>query len=65
MIIIVKFPVIQLLAIALGLVIIAVEFPLPHLKRFAIFRSTAFRIVLLLFQTFLDILFYQVSFHSL
>ncbi|KAG6831826.1 hypothetical protein H0H87_003745 [Tephrocybe sp. NHM501043] len=38
---------------------IALEFPLPPLKKFAIHRSIVLRIVLLLFQSFLAILFYQ------
>jgi hypothetical protein len=58
--IIVKIPLIQMLAMALGLFIIAIELPLPLLKPFAIYRSIVFRIVMLVFQTFLSILFYQV-----
>lgn len=58
---IVKAPIIQILAMIMGLFIIALEFPLPQLKKLAIHRSIVLRIVLLLFQTFLTILFYQVS----
>ncbi|KAF9459819.1 hypothetical protein BDZ94DRAFT_1291436 [Collybia nuda] len=57
--IIVKAPIVQILALILGLFIIALEFPLPQLRKFAIHRSIILRIVLLLFQTFLTILFYQ------
>jgi len=56
---IVKAPIIQILAMIMGLFIIALEFPLPQLKKLAIHRSIVLRIVLLLFQTFLTILFYQ------
>jgi hypothetical protein len=45
----------------LGTLLIALEFPLPMLRPFAIHRSIVLRIVLLLFQTFVTILFYQVS----
>jgi hypothetical protein len=62
--IIVQFPIIQTLAMALGLLIVAIELPLPQLKSSRIYRSIAFRIVILIFQTFLGILFYQViTFH--
>ncbi|KAF5380466.1 hypothetical protein D9615_004623 [Tricholomella constricta] len=57
--IIVKVPVVQILTMLLGMFIIALEFPLPQLKSLAIHRSIVLRIVLLLFQTFLTILFYQ------
>lgn len=49
---------------ALGFFVIALEFPLPQLKYLAIHRSIVFRIILLLFQTFLGILYYQVNFRS-
>lgn len=57
--IIVKIPLVQILAMILAMFMIALEFPLPHLKKFAIHRSIVLRIVLLLFQTFLNILYYQ------
>ncbi|KAG6850950.1 hypothetical protein H0H93_005819 [Arthromyces matolae] len=57
--IIVKAPIIQIISMMLGMFIIALEFPLPLLKKYAIHRSIVFRIVLLLFQTFLAILYYQ------
>lgn len=40
---------------------IALEYPLPLLKSWAMYRSFVVRIVLLLFQVFLGILYYQVS----
>jgi len=57
--IIVKVPFIQILTIALGIFMIALEFPLPQLKSLAIHRSIVLRTVLLLFQTFITVLFYQ------
>ncbi|KAG6903057.1 hypothetical protein C0995_006244 [Termitomyces sp. Mi166 len=57
--IIVKAPIIQILSMVLGMFIVALEFPLPPLKKFAIHRSIVLRIVLLSFQAFLAILFYQ------
>jgi hypothetical protein len=56
---IVKTPVIQLFAMVVGLGILSIEFPLPPLKSMAIHRSFALKIVLLLFQAFLTILYYQ------
>jgi len=56
---IVKTPVIQSFAMVLGLLILAIEFPIPPVKPLAIHRSFALKIVLLLFQTFLCILYYQ------
>ncbi|KAK2464213.1 hypothetical protein APHAL10511_003670 [Amanita phalloides] len=56
---IVKFPIIQSMAIILGLLIVALEYPLPLLKTWAIYRNFIVRIVLLIFQTFFGILYYQ------
>ncbi|KAF8894087.1 hypothetical protein BD779DRAFT_1435317 [Infundibulicybe gibba] len=56
---IVRVPVIQMISMALGFFIIALEFPVPQLKPFAIHRSIVLRIVILLFQTFFNILYYQ------
>lgn len=56
---IVKAPIIQTLAILVGLFMIALEFPVPQLKALSIHRSIVLRIVLLLFQAFLTILYYQ------
>jgi len=56
---IVKLPIIQCLAMATGMFMIALEFPLPALKSLGIHRSIPFRILMLLNQTSLTILFYQ------
>lgn len=56
---IVKAPIIQILAMILGLMLIALEYSLPLVKGMAIHRSFVVRIVLLLFQAFLCILYYQ------
>jgi len=56
---IVKAPVVQIFTMISGLFLIALEFPLPALKSFAIHRSLVLRIVALLMQAFLAILFYQ------
>jgi len=56
---IVKAPIIQILVMILGLTMIALEFSLPQVKGLAIYRSFVVRIVLLFFQAFLCILFYQ------
>ena len=58
--IIVKAPVVQLIAMFLGFFIIAFDYPAPFFKGSAIHRSFPVRIVLLLLQTFFSILFYQV-----
>ncbi len=58
--IIVKAPVIQILSMLLAFAIIALDYPLPLLKNTSIHRSLAVRVVLLLFQAFLAIMFYQV-----
>jgi hypothetical protein len=57
--IIVKIPIVQMVTMILAMFILALEFPLPQLKSLSIHRSIVVRIVLLLFQTFLSILFYQ------
>ncbi|THH02103.1 hypothetical protein EW026_g723 [Hermanssonia centrifuga] len=57
--IIVKAPVIQILSMLLAFAIIALDYPLPLLKNTSIHRSLAVRVVLLLFQAFLAIMFYQ------
>lgn len=58
---IVKAPVIQILTMLSGFFMIALEFPVPQLKGFAIHRSIVLRIVLLLMQAFISVLFYQVN----
>ncbi|KAG7098801.1 hypothetical protein E1B28_000706 [Marasmius oreades] len=56
---IVKNPIIQIFAMIVGLFMLALEYPLPQLKSLSIHRSFALKIVLLLFQSFLTLLFYQ------
>ncbi|KAI5890559.1 uncharacterized protein SCHCODRAFT_02669694 [Schizophyllum commune H4-8] len=56
---IVRAPIIPILAMVLGFMLIALETPLPILKSTAIYRSLVLRIVLLFFQAFLTIMFYQ------
>jgi len=56
---IVKNPIIQIFAMLLGLILLAIEFPIKPVRGTAINRSFALKIVLLLFQTFLTILYYQ------
>jgi len=57
--IIVTIPLIQILAILLGSFNLALACPLPIMKKLPVFRSWVFRAVLLTFQAFLGILFYQ------
>jgi hypothetical protein len=56
---IVKLPIIPILNAIVALVILSVENPLPLLKSLSIRRSMIFKVVLLVFQTFFSILFYQ------
>ena len=56
---IVKAPIIQIVSMIMAMFMLALDFPLPQLKALSIYRSLVLRIVLLLFQTFLTILFYQ------
>ena len=58
---IVKVPVVQAFAMTLGMVIIALELRLPMLKKYSWHRSFVVRIILLVFQILLTVLFYQVS----
>jgi len=57
--IIVKAPVIPIMSLLLGLIILALEYPAPFMKGTAAYRSLVIRIVLLIFQVFLALLFYQ------
>jgi len=59
---IVKVPVIQISTIALAAIILCIELPLPPIKKLSLYRSLVVRIVLLIFQAFLTILFYQVRY---
>ncbi|KAL0068779.1 bifunctional AP-4-A phosphorylase/ADP sulfurylase [Marasmius tenuissimus] len=56
---IVKQPIIQILAMIMGLCMLALEYPIPQVKTLSIHRSFALKIVLLFFQSFLTILYYQ------
>jgi len=56
---IVKAPVIPIISMIIGMIILAIELPLPALKKFAIRRNFVARVVLLLFQVFFNILYYQ------
>jgi type VI protein secretion system component VasK len=58
--IIIKAPIVQILTMLSGFAILNFELPNPLLKGTAVHRSLVLRLVLLLFQTFLAILFYQV-----
>lgn len=58
--IIVKAPIVQILALLHALFVLALEFPAPFLKGTGISRSLPLRVILLLGQAFLTILFYQV-----
>ncbi|RXW24983.1 hypothetical protein EST38_g910 [Candolleomyces aberdarensis] len=57
--IIVKLPLVQIIAMTLGFIMLAMECPLPLIKEYAIYRSLVVRIVLLLVQVFVNILYYQ------
>jgi len=57
--IIVKLPIIQVLTMLTASFTVALEFPLPLLKGMAIHRSIVLRIVVLIMQAFLAIMFYQ------
>jgi hypothetical protein len=56
---IVKMPIVQIFTMALAMIILCIELPLPVVKQFSLYRSLVVRVVLLLFQVFLAILFYQ------
>jgi len=57
--VIVRVPLVPIFAMLLAMTILAIELPLPAVKKFSLYRSLVVRIVLLLFQVFLTILFYQ------
>lgn len=56
---IVKAPIIPIISMILGFGLIALEHPLPLLKSTPIYRSFVVRIIALLLQAFLAVLFYQ------
>lgn len=57
--VIVKFPIVQIATMALGFVMVALEYPIPILKGTAIQRSIALKVVLLIMQAAGTVLFYQ------
>jgi hypothetical protein len=56
---IIKVPVVQLFSMVLGVLLLAIEYPIPPLKNLSIRRSFVFKIVMLLFLTFFTCLYYQ------
>ncbi|KAJ7079071.1 hypothetical protein B0H15DRAFT_891564 [Mycena belliarum] len=56
---IVKAPIIPILNSIVGLIILSVENPLPLLATWSIRRSLILRVVLLVFQAFFSVLYYQ------
>jgi len=56
---IVKAPVIPVISMILGMIILCIELPAPGVKQLSLYRSLPLRVVLLLFQVFFTILFYQ------
>jgi len=56
---IVKAPIIPIINAVVALFILSVENPLPLLKSLSIRRSLIFKVVLLVFQSFLSVLYYQ------
>ncbi|KAJ7282977.1 hypothetical protein C8J57DRAFT_1297181 [Mycena rebaudengoi] len=57
--VIVKLPIVPIMAMALAGFILALEHPLPLLKSSSIHRSLILRVVLLVFQILLTSLYYQ------
>ncbi|KZP22365.1 hypothetical protein FIBSPDRAFT_787289 [Athelia psychrophila] len=56
---IVKFPIIQILTILTASFMVALEYPLPQLKGTVLHRSIVLRIVVLIMQASMAVLFYQ------
>lgn len=57
--IIVQVPIVQILCMIIAIFLCALEYPLPLLKPFRIYRSWVVRIVLIVAMSFLAALFYQ------
>jgi len=57
--IVVDFPIVPIVAMIIGMFMVALEFPLPALKRTSIGRSIVFRIVMLLLQSVVSLIYYQ------
>ncbi|TDL26199.1 hypothetical protein BD410DRAFT_813168 [Rickenella mellea] len=62
--VIVKIPLIQIFVMLHALFVLALEWPLPLMKNLSIYRSIVVRIVLLVSQASIAILFYQARFLS-
>ena len=58
--IVIQAPICQVLVMLSGAALLALEWPLPALKQLSIHRAMILRPVMLLFQAFFAILFYQV-----
>jgi len=56
---IVKAPIIPIIGMILCIMTLCLELPLPALKEFAFYRSLLVRVILLIFQAFITVLFYQ------
>jgi len=59
--VIVRVPIVPIITMLLGMTILAIELPLPLIKKYSFYRSLVVRIILLLFQVFFAILFYQCT----
>ncbi|KAF6763059.1 hypothetical protein DFP72DRAFT_521694 [Ephemerocybe angulata] len=57
--VIVKIPLVQIASMLLGIILLCMEYPLPQIKEFAIYRSLVLRTVFLILQVFLNVLYYQ------
>jgi len=57
--VIVTIPLIQILSMIMGIFTVALEYPAPFLQKTPVYRSLVFRIVILVSQSFLAILYYQ------
>jgi len=58
--IVVKFPVVQIISMLIGLFMVALDYPMPFLKNTAIHRSLIVRVIGLILQAFFALIFYQV-----
>jgi len=56
---IIRMPVIPILAMVVGLFNLALTFPLPQLRSTGLHRSLVFRVLVLIFQTLFCAVFYQ------
>ncbi|PPQ98780.1 hypothetical protein CVT24_003338 [Panaeolus cyanescens] len=56
---IVKAPIIPIISMILCTMTLCLELPLPALKQFSFYRSLLVRVILLIFQALMTVLFYQ------